>query len=346
MKAIVFQGAERVAVEHVADAGIVDAGDAVVSIRRASICGSDLHLVHGSFPVEAGLILGHEAVGVVAEVGSDVRRFRVGDRVLVPAVAGCGACAPCRRGYVVGCLRWASKVYGTSLELPGAQAEAMRVPYADGNLQPAPSDVDDEALLFLTDNLPTAFYAAANAHITPGATVVVLGGGPVGLLAASCAQLFGPAAVYVIDRVPERLAMARSLGALPLDALREDVQARVLEATEGQGADAVIEAIGSGATIQQAVDLVRVGGALSIVGVPLDFNEAFPLLTSFLKDLRVRLGLVNVREYVPQLLPLLRHGKLDPCKLITHRFALERGAEAYDVFAHRRDGCLKVVLTP
>ena len=346
MKAIVFQGAYDVRVESVPDAGLVDARSAVVKVSRASICGSDLHLSHAVVTVIPGTVIGHECVGVVEAVGADVRRFRKGDRVIVPGVVGCGDCDPCRRGYLVGCTTFFNKVYGVSPELPGAQAEALTVPVADYNLLPAPSDLDDEQVLFLTDILPTGYYAAANAAIVPGQTVVVIGCGPVGLASILSAHLHGPARVLAVDRVAERLLQAQRFGAEPIDAGAVDVRSAVLEKTAGCGADAVIEAVGRVPTVPLALDIARIGGVVSVVGVVLDAEFPFPMGTAFMKDLTFRIGLVNVPAFVPALTALVRSGRIDPKQLITHRMPLAAGREAYDLFDKRRDGCLKVVLTP
>lgn len=346
MKAIVYQGPYDVRVESVPDARLGAANGAVVRVTRASICGSDLHPYHGVVPVAQGVTLGHECVGVVEDVGAGVTRFRKGDRVIVPGVIGCGDCASCRRGYVVGCTGLPSKVFGFSPDLPGGQAEALFVPAADANLFHSPSDLDDEQVLFLTDILPTGFYAAENASIRPGQTVAVVGCGPVGLFAVMTAQLFGPARVLAIDRLPHRLELARQLGAIPVDASAADPRLAIYEATGGEGADAVIEAVGAAETVQTALDLVRIGGIVSVVGVLLDASFPFPMGTAFLKDLTFRIGLVNVPGFVERLLPLVHSGRLEPTRLISHRLPLAEGRRAYELFDKRDDGCVKVVLAP
>jgi alcohol dehydrogenase len=346
VKAVVFHGTHDVRVESVPDAVVGDSRSAVVRVTRASICGSDLHVFHGTVPVLPGIVIGHESVGVVEDVGREVRRFRKGDRVIVPGVAGCGDCEPCRRGYAVGCLGFLTKVYGVSPQLPGGQAEAITVPHADFNLWPSAPDLTDEQLLFLTDILPTGYFAAENAALKPGATAVVIGCGPVGLFAIMCCQLFSPAMVLAVDRVGYRLDRAQQLGATPIDASRQDVHAAVLEATEGQGAHAVVEAVGSRETVRLAFELVRVGGVVSVVGVLIDQDFAFPMGTAFMKDLTFRVGLVNVQRYLPPLLSLVRSGRLDPTTLISHRLPLTDAVQAYAMFAARRDGCLKVALSP
>jgi threonine dehydrogenase-like Zn-dependent dehydrogenase len=346
MKALVLHGHDDVRCERVPDPTLHDRRGAIVRITRTSICGSDLHLVHGTVPAPPGTIIGHEGVGVVEEVGADVQRFRTGQRVIVPGVVGCGDCDSCRRGYPVGCLNQLFKVYGTSIELPGAQAEFLGVPGADFNLWPAPDELDDEQVLFLTDILPTGYFAAENARITPGAVVVVIGCGPVGLFAILATQLFGAARVVAVDRIPYRLERAAACGATTIDASRDDVRARVWELTDGRGAGSVIEAVGAAETVALALDLVAIGGVVSVVGVVVMPDFPFPMGTALMKDITFRIGLVNVPRFIPILLPLIRAGKLDPTALITHRLPLSDGSRAYQLFAARQDGCVKIALTP
>jgi 2-desacetyl-2-hydroxyethyl bacteriochlorophyllide A dehydrogenase len=346
MRAIVLHGPNDVRVESVADPRLPDPRGAIVRVTRASICGSDLHLYHGTVPAVPGTIIGHECVGVVEEVGGEVRHVKKGDRVIVPGVIGCGECPSCRAGYVVGCTTLLNKVYGVLPELPGAQAEALAVPHADSNLFPSPGDLSDEQLLFLTDILPTGYYAAENADIEPGQTVAVVGCGPVGLFAITAAHLFGPARILALDQVASRLAMAQRLGATPVEVGRQDPRTAVLDATDGRGADAVIEAVGTAATVQLAFDLVRIGGTVSVVGVLMQPDFPFPMGTAFMKDLTFRIGLVNVPRFVHTLLPLVRSGRIDPTLLISHRLPLAEGRRAYELFDRKIDGCLKVVLAP
>jgi 2-desacetyl-2-hydroxyethyl bacteriochlorophyllide A dehydrogenase len=346
MRGIVFHGPRDVRVEQVADPTLRDQRAAVVRVTRTSICGSDLHVLHGVVPSEPGVVIGHECVGVVEDAGTEIRRFKKGDRVIVPGVVGCGDCDPCRRGYPVGCVAFVHKVYGLSSELPGAQAELIAVPNADANLWASPSDLDDEQVLFLTDILPTGYYAAENANIQPGQVVAIIGCGPVGLFALLSAQLFGPAVVVAIDRIGYRLDVARRFGAVTIDAGREDVRQRVLDLTAGRGAHAVIEAVGAPETVHLAFELVRIGGTVSVVGVLVHQDFPFPMGTAFMKDLTFRVGLVNVPRFIPTLLPLIRSGRLDPRVLISHRLPLADGERAWALFDRREDGCLKVALLP
>jgi len=345
MRAVVWHGAHDVRVDRVADPVPFDARSAVVRVEASSICGSDLHLYHGLVPVIPGTILGHECIGTVEEVGAHVQRFRAGERVLVPAVVGCGECEPCRQGYTVGCEGLAAKVFGVSPLLPGAQAEALAVPAADFNLRAIPPELSDEEALLLTDIGPTGFYAAANAAIVPGERVVVLGCGPVGLCALQSAALFSPAQLIAVDRVGERLSVAQRFATHVIDASKEDVAQAVRELTKGRGADAVIEAVGSAETLRSCFEIVRVGGRISVVGVLIREDFPFPMATALLKDLTVRVGLVDVERFLPQLFSLVRAGRFSLASLITHRFPFEQAPEAYRLFASRAQGCLKVWLS-
>lgn len=343
MRAAVWHGERNVQVNEVADPQLGDEHSAIVEVRLSSICGSDLHLYHAAVPVFPGTILGHEAVGVVVDVGSRVQRVRCGDRVLIPAVAGCGWCSACRRQYPVGCEELPIKVFGVSPVLPGVQAEFVRVPFADYNLWRLPENMDDRDALMLADIFPTGLYAAESATIRAGDVVVVLGCGPVGLCAVQCAQLFSPAVIVAVDPVPARRERAAALGALPASP-GEGVVDTVRRLTNGQGAAAAIEAVGRVDTLRQAVELVRPGGRVSMVGVLVQENVPFPLASAFLKDLTLRTGLVNVPRFLPSLFRLVEHGKLRPRTMVTHTFPLAEAAEAYRVSDRKENGCLKVCL--
>jgi 2-desacetyl-2-hydroxyethyl bacteriochlorophyllide A dehydrogenase len=345
MRALVCHGPEDIRCESVPDPKPADAAGAVVRAEGTGICGSDLHLYHGKFPIpEHGFVIGHEVVGEVVETGSAVRDFHSGDRVLVSAVIGCGACARCRRGEVVRCERFETRVFGVGGEIPGGQAEALAVPAADHAMRRIPEGISVEQAVLLTDILPTGFHGARIAEVEPGDDVAVIGLGPVGLMAILCAQLFGAARIFAIDTVPERLAAARELGAIPLAAAEAEV--RVAEATAGQGADAAIEAVGADETILQAIRLVRQCGRVSVIGVNMNPELAFPMGMAFMKNLTLRAGLVPVPETWPILVPLVASGRLAPERVFTHRLGLSEGAEAYRLFAERRDGVLKVLLDP
>lgn len=317
----------------------------IVTVERTAICGSDLHLYHDA-PTGPGIQLGHEAIGTVAEIGPDVHTVRVGDRVLVSGVIGCGMCRPCLAGQPNLCQAGKAAAFGTMLDLPGGQSEAMAVPFADSFVLPVPDGIADEEAVLLTDILPTGYVGALRADIAPGSTVVVVGLGPVGIMALQCAQLFGPARILAVDMVPERLARAKRLGAEPIDARQAPGSLQVLEATQGRGAESVIEAVGADATVLDAVACAALGGTVSIVGVNLEMALPFPMALVFLKSLTVRAVFAPVPGTWPALVPLVQSGRFTLAETFTHHMGLSQAAEAYELFDSRTDGVLKVLLDP
>ncbi|HUE06221.1 MAG TPA: alcohol dehydrogenase catalytic domain-containing protein [Acidimicrobiales bacterium] len=345
MRATVLNGPRDVSLETVPDPVLPGPEGIIVTVERTAICGSDLHLFHDA-PTGSGIQLGHEAIGTVAEVGAHVRNVARGDRVLVSGVIGCGTCGPCLAGQPNICLNDKAAAFGTMPDLPGGQAEAMAVPFADLFALRIPENVADEEAVLLTDILPTGYLGALRASIRPGATVAVIGLGPVGIMALQCAALFGPARVLAVDQVPERLARAERLGAEPIDASSVPGAAQVMEATGGRGADSVIEAVGADATVLDAVSCAAAGGTVSIVGVNLSLALPFPMGLVFLKSLTLRTIFAPVPGTWPALVPLVQAGRLQLVDTFTHRMPLGQVAEAYDLFDSRRDGVLKVLLLP
>jgi 2-desacetyl-2-hydroxyethyl bacteriochlorophyllide A dehydrogenase len=345
MRALVFCGPEDIRCETVPDPSPPDERGAVVRIERTAICGSDLHIYHGHMSPDPGYSVGHEAIGEVVEVGSAVSRFRPGDRVLVSGVVGCGDCGPCRLGRVTACERGGAAVFGTNQGLHGAQAEALAVPAADANLCAIPDGIGPEQAVLLTDILPTGYLGAEGAEIEPGQDVAVIGCGPVGLMSILTASLFGPARIFALDSVPERLAAAERLGAIPCD-VSGDAHAGIAEATHGLGPHSVIEAVGSDGTIQAALSLVRRGGVVSVVGVNTSLAFPFPMALALVKGITFRIGVCPVPRYWTRLIPLVAQGRIRPEFVFSHRMGLSEGSAAYDLFAARRDGVLKVLLDP
>jgi threonine dehydrogenase-like Zn-dependent dehydrogenase len=354
MKAIVYHGPRDFRVESVPDAKLHDAQDALVRITRTAICGSDLHLWHGMPSAANGFVTGHEFVGVIEDVGSDVHRVKRGDRVVVSCTAGCGECGLCRKREYSGCQVLnaagpATNVFGFgNPALNGGQAEAARVPFADTNLFKIPASVDDEHALFLTDILPTGYMGAELAEVARGDVVVVFGCGPVGTFAQRSALIRGAAAVVAVDLDDGRLARARERGCIPLNPQREDLRARVNELTEGRGADAAIEAVGRSELVRSAIDIVRAGGRIAVIGIVSDAEDVpIPFLRGLMaRNLTLRSGLVNPQNHVAKLLPLIEQGRLDPTDIITHRLPLADGVHGYQVFEAHSENVLKVVLTP
>jgi len=397
MRALTWQGLENVSVETVPDPTIQDPNDAIIRVTSTAICGSDLHLygVLGMY-LDAGDILGHEAMGVVEEVGSSTGDLKVGDRVVIPFGIACGTCFMCRRGLQSQCettqvraegkgaaLFGYTRLYGS---VPGGQAQYLRVPQAQYGPVVIPDDgTPDERYLYLSDVLPTAWQAVEYAAVPSGGTVVVLGLGPIGQMAARIARHRGAGRVIGVDLVPERLAMAARHGVEVLDTAhlsQSDVGSAIRDLTDGRGADAVIDAVGMeahGSPIAEAamkvvgrlpdplaaaateragtdrlaalltgIDAVRRGGTVSISGVYGGAKDPLPMMQLFDKQVTLRMGQANVRHWIDDLLPLVRD-ESDPLGVLdlrTHRLPLERAADAYRTFQHKEDGCIKVVLDP
>jgi threonine dehydrogenase-like Zn-dependent dehydrogenase len=345
VRGVVLKGEREVAVEDVPDAGVPGPDGLLLRIEKTAICGSDLHLYHGPMNVP-GVQLGHEFVGTVEDVGAEVRTVRTGDRVLVSGVIGCGRCAPCRTGDPVVCETGIARAFGTTLDLPGGQAEAVGVPAADVSVLPIPEGITDEQAVLLTDILPTGYLGAKRADITAGDTVVVIGLGPVGQLAVQCARLFGPARILAVDMVAERLARAAAMGAEPIDASSGGAVAEVLERTHGRGAQAVIEAVGVDQTVTDAVLCAAPGATVSVIGVNLNMAFPFPMPIALVKRLTFRVTYVSVPTTWRSLVPLVAAGHLHPENVITHRLALSEAPQAYRMFEAREDGVSKIVLDP
>jgi threonine dehydrogenase-like Zn-dependent dehydrogenase len=346
MRATILKGPRQVAVEQVPDPILPGPAGMVVEVERTAICGSDLHLYHDA-PTGTGIHLGHEAIGTVVETGPSVHTHAVGDRVLISGVVGCGMCGPCLAGRPNICLANGAAAFGTLPDLPGGQAEAMAVPFADTFALRIPEGVSDEEAVLLTDILPTGYVGALRADITPGSVVVVVGLGPVGIMALQCAALFGPSRILAIDVVPERLARAEALGAEPIDASVASGAAQVMAATGGRGAPSVIEAVGADATVLDAINCCAAGGTISIVGVNLSPALPFPMGLVFLKSQTLRTVFAPIPSTWSALVPLVQAGHFAHlAPTFTHHLGLSQAAEAYELFDSRRDGVLKVLLDP
>lgn len=345
MQAVVFHGPRDVRVEEVERPQILDAGDAVVRIDMASICGSDLHPYTGRLDAEDGFVMGHEYMGTVVEVGTSVQQIEAGDRVLGSFFACCGSCWFCRRGLYAKCL--GAQVFGLGMafgDLPGTQAEYARIPHADLTLRKVPDGLSDEQALFVGDILTTAYDAVRKTDLRSGDVVAVVGAGPVGLFSMLSAMALGAAKVVVIDRVPDRLKLAESLGAVAVNADELDALDVVLDLTDWRGADVVVDAVGHESAFKAAVSLVRMGGDLTIPGVYMDDEFEVPLGELWIHNTTVHTGVANVQARMDEVLALVHAGRIDPTAIITHRLGLADAAEGYELFARRE--ALKVVLTP
>jgi 2-desacetyl-2-hydroxyethyl bacteriochlorophyllide A dehydrogenase len=343
VRAVVLNGPHDVAVERIDDPTLTGDDGIIVAVDRTAICGSDLHYYEGHMGHTAGIRLGHEFLGEVVEAGPEVRSLRRGDRVFVSGVVGCGRCGPCAHGDPVRCdVGW--QAFGTTPALPGGQAELVAVPAADAYARTVPEGLTTEQAVLLTDVLPTAHIGVTRADVRPGSTVAVVGLGPVGTLAVELALLFGAARVLAIDVVPERLSNAARLGAEPIDATAGDVVAQVRDRTAGKGAPCVVEAVGSDATLRDALLMCAVEGTVSVIGVNLNMQFPLPLAVLFSRNITVRTATASVPTTWPALIPLLQAGRLRPDDVFTHRLPLSAAAEAYATFAGRVDGCMKVLL--
>lgn len=342
MKAVVYEGPDKVALQSVPGAELQAAHGAVLEVEHASICGSDLHFYWGEFGDPAGMRPGHEFIGRVVEAGSELQRFKKGDRVMTAAVFGCGNCASCRGFEVQGCEHgW--QIPGVGHELAGGQAEAVWVPNADFNLAAVPESMPAETAVLLTDVFPTGYSGALRADIQPGDTVAVFGLGPIGMAALTCARILGAARIIAVDRLSQRLQRAAELGAITIDASQHNSVERIMELTHGRGADAVIEAVGVDDTINAALAAAAVASTVSVLGVSANF--ALPIAPAVLgsRNITLRVSTAAIQGSWPALLKLLESGQLDDTGYFSHRFALEQAGDAYATFAERRDGCFKIM---
>src|SRR4051794_13737452 len=389
MRALRWHGKQDIRCDTVPDPEIEHPRDAIIKVTSCGICGSDLHLYDGFMPgMQSGDIMGHETMGEVVEVGRDNKKLKVGDRVVIPFTIICGECDQCKRGNFSVCERTnrnkevADKVFGhTTAGLfgythltggyAGGQAEYLRVPYADTTHIKVPDGIPDEKLLFLSDIFPTGWQAAVQCDIQPTDTVVVWGGGPVGQMAIRSAILLGAKQVVCIERVPERLDMAKAGGAIPINFETEGVLERRKELTGGKGPEKCIDAVGMEAHATATIDAMydrakqalmletdrphvlremayvcRPAGVLSVPGVYGGLIDKFPMGMVMNKGLTVRTAQTHVRRWTDDLLRRIEEGQLDPSFVITHKVPLDQGPGMYKTFRDKQDGCIKVVLQP
>jgi threonine dehydrogenase-like Zn-dependent dehydrogenase len=393
MKAVTYHGKRDVRVDEVPDPAIEQPTDAIIRVTSSGICGSDLHLyeVMGAF-MDEGDILGHEPMGIVEAVGSEITQIKPGDRVVVPFNISCGHCYMCQQQLYSQCettqvrdqgkgasLLGYTKLYG---QVPGGQAELLRVPQAHFGPIKVPEGPPDERFVFLSDVLPTAWQAVAYADVPDGGTVAVFGLGPIGQMSSRIALHQGASRVFGIDLVPERLEMARRHGVEAIDVRgHDDVGNALRELTSGRGPDSVIDAVGMEAhgaplgklahqlagllpdsittavmekagvdrlsVLHTAIDTVRRGGTISLSGVYGGAADPMPMMDLFDKQIQLRMGQANVKRWVDQILPLLQDG--DPLAvedLATHRLPLEKAPRAYEMFQKKEDGAVKILLEP
>ena len=385
MKALVFHHPGKVSVDNVPEPKIKHAEDVILRVTATAICGSDLHIYNGFFPQKRDMVLGHEFMGIVEEIGSNVTSLQVGDRVVVPFPIACGGCFFCQHGLPGHCENSNPEKYGPEGGLldqkggglfgytdlyggyDGGQAEYVRVPYANFGPRKVTSDFRDEEVLFLTDILPTGYMAIDWAELQGGETVAVFGCGPVGLMAMKCAWLRGAKRVIGIDIEPYRLATAnRTANVEILNAAEEDPVQAIRDLTEGRGADVCVDAVGMEANrnlldklsniihaqagsikgLQTAISAVRRGGVVTVVGVYGTPYDNFPLGQIFDKGITMRFGQAPVQKYIDELLTWVEQRKIRLDDIITHRLPLAQAPHAYEIFNKKEDNCVKVVMKP
>ncbi|WP_213781383.1 zinc-dependent alcohol dehydrogenase [Caballeronia sp. dw_276] len=389
MRALRWHGKHDIRCDTVPDPVIEEGRDAIIKMSTCAICGSDLHLFDGFMPtMESGDIMGHEFMGEVVEVGKDNKALKVGDRVVVPFTIFCGDCDQCKRGNFSVCERSnrnkdkADKVFGhTTAGLfgyshltggyAGGQAEYVRVPMADTTHVKIPDGLTDEQVLFLGDIFPTGWQAAVNCDIQPDDTVAIWGAGPVGQMAIRSAVLLGAKHVVVIDRVPERLAMAKAGGAIVINFDEESVLDRLKDLTNGKGPEKCIDAVGMESHATRSVDAMydrvkqavmlesdrphvlremiyvcRPAGILSVPGVYGGLIDKIPFGASMNKGLTWKMGQTHVKRWTDDLLNRIQEGQIDPSFVITHTVSMEDGPAMYKTFRDKEDGCIKVVIKP
>lgn len=343
MKGLVFHGPGQSAWEEVPDPAVQDPTDAIVRVKAVTICGTDLHILKGDVPeVEPGTILGHEAVGEIVEVGSDVRTVRPGDRVLVSCITACGRCRYCRQAMYGQCLGGGGWILGHRIH--GTQAEYVRVPFADLSVHALPGGLSASDAVLFADIFPTAYEVGVlNGAVRPGDTVAIVGAGPIGLAAIRTAQLYSPERIIAVDLADSRLDAAKRLGADVVVAVRDDPGQLVADLTDDLGADVVIEAVGVPESFELCTRMVRPGGHVANVGVH-GKPATLHLEELWIKNVTMTTGLVDTSS-TPTLLRMAAAGRLPTSSMVTHTFPLDSMEEAYDVFGRASEtGALKVVL--
>ncbi|MBI3964417.1 MAG: alcohol dehydrogenase catalytic domain-containing protein [Chloroflexi bacterium] len=346
MKVVVYRGPGKVAVEEQPDPSVESDTDAVVRITTSAVCGSDLHIYHGRLPnVPEGSVMGHEFIGVVESIGDKVEKFVPGQRVVGAFGTSCGKCWYCTHQLPSQCVNGALFGFGNP-GVGGCQGELLRVPFADGTLEPVPDGLPDTEAIFIGDIFSTGFFAVENGGVKPGDVVAVVGCGPVGLFAQMSAQLFGAAAIFGLDLVEERLKLAQEIGSIPVNVNEQDAVALIRAATEGRGADVVCECVGHESALRLAMRLFRPGGTVSVVGVYAENNVEFPMGRAFMRDLTFKIGICNVKNYMARLTPLVVNKKVDLSRIVTHAMKLEEAPYAYEIFDQKRDNAVKILLAP
>lgn len=323
--------------------------DALLRVTTTTICGTDVHILKGEYPVKPGLIIGHEPVGVIEKLGSAVRGYQIGQRVIAGAITPCGQCHPCLDGISSQCGGKAMGGWQLGNTIDGCQAEYVLIPNAQANLTPVPDGLSDEQVLMCPDIMSTGFGGAESGGIRIGDTVVIFAQGPIGLCATAGAKLMGATRIIVVDSVAERLAIARRLGAdITIDFKQQDPLEQIMAITEGKGVDVAIEALGTQQTFESCLRALKPGGTLSSLGV-YSGKLSMPLdaIAAGLGDHKIITTLCpGGKERMRRLMEVVASGRVDLTAMVTHRFKLDDIVAAYDLFSHQRDGVLKIAITP
>lgn len=347
MRALVFRGPDQIGIEQV-PIPRPGYGEAVIRVTLTTICGTDVHILKGEYPVTSGLVIGHEPVGVIHEIGPGVTGYTLGERVLVGAITPCGQCEFCLSGKLSQC---GGAIGGWKFgnTINGAQAEYLLVPHAQANLAKIPDELADEQVVLLADIASTGFSASESGHVQFGDSVAVFAQGPIGLCATVGARLKGAGMVIAVESDPVRIDMSKRMGAdVVIDYHKEDVLDAVRKLTRGRGVDVAIEALGTTQTFENALKVLRPGGTLSSLGV-YSGKLSIPLepFAAGLGDHKIVTTLCpGGKERMRRLMELVRHGRIDLRPLLTHTFSLDQITKAYDLFANRKDGVLKVAIRP
>ncbi|MHB8076705.1 alcohol dehydrogenase [Desulfosporosinus fructosivorans] len=350
MKVLVYHEPGKIGLEDAPVPEIIKSSDAIVKVTLSTICGSDIHIIGGHAGVQPPHIIGHEFCGEIVELGSAINDFKVGDKVAISCVASCGECFYCRQGLHYHCTDPDCTCFGTNRangpSLNGCQAEYVRLPYASNYMHKIPEGFTEEDMLFIGDILSTGYFGCEQAHIQPGDSVLIIGAGPVGMCAAITAKLWGPAQIIIVDQIQSRLdvCLREGITDIALNSTDVDVLKKVRELTDGRGADRVIEAIGSEATLLTSLRAVRIGGNVCTIGSYAK-PVTLPLNTHWVKNITLSMGFVPV-DRMPELIKLIQGGKINTKFLMTHRAPLNDIINGYDVFGNKKDGCLKWVITP
>ena len=344
MKALVYHSPGKKSWEEKPKPVIMEPSDAILKILKTTICGTDLHIMKGDVStVNDGRILGHEGVGIIEEAGNSVTRFKKGDHVLISCITSCGKCEYCKRAIYSHCVNggW---ILGNKID--GTQSEYVRIPYADNSLYSIPANVDEEALVMLSDILPTGFECGVlSGVVPPGDSIAIVGAGPIGMAALLTAQFYSPFEIIMIDLDDNRLNVAKTFGATNIiNSKNENAIKKVMSLTNDKGVDVAIEAVGLPETFELCQEIVNTGGHIANVGVH-GKSTILHLETLWSKNITITTGLVDTFS-TPMLFKNVQSGKLEPKKLITHHFKLEQIIQAYDTFEHAsKEKALKVILT-